>query len=177
MTGTPSGRQLHMDSGTKRCFFMVGPFLHEPNYDAERMCGKEAGSKALVRGTRNVYEAAKVGRGRVGVQSPKSHPELRSYMRRICGAKVTRLTPGDLSICLENWSETRLRNSRKRSPGRSRGTTRQRSEPRAKRNQVQTREAARLTKDRQKSAESISCRRTATKEEHRELNRNGAIDE
>ncbi len=40
----------------------------------------------------------------------------------------------------------------------------------------QTREAERSTMDRQKSAESISCRRTATREEHKEMNRNGAID-
>ena len=40
----------------------------------------------------------------------------------------------------------------------------------------QTREAERSTMDRQKSAESISCRRMAAKEEHKEMNRNGAID-
>ena len=40
----------------------------------------------------------------------------------------------------------------------------------------QTREAERSTKERQKSAESISCQRTATKEEHMETNRNGAFD-
>lgn len=177
MTGTPSGRQLHMDGGTTRRFGLAGPFLHEPSLDTARVCGEEAGSKALVRGTRSVYEAVKVGRGRVGVQSPKRHPDLRPYMRRICGAKVTRLTPGDLAVCMGNWSEKRLRNSRKRSPGRSMSTRRQRSEPRAKRNQAQTREAARPTRDSQKSAESISCRRTATREEHRELNRNGAFDE
>lgn len=41
----------------------------------------------------------------------------------------------------------------------------------------QTREAERSTKDRQKSAESISCQRRATKEEPMESNRNGALDE
>ena len=40
----------------------------------------------------------------------------------------------------------------------------------------QTREAERSTRDRQKSAESISRQRTAAKEEHMESNRNGAID-
>jgi hypothetical protein len=40
----------------------------------------------------------------------------------------------------------------------------------------QTREAARSTKDRQKSAESISCQRTAAKEEQMETNRNGVFD-
>jgi len=129
MTGTPSGRQLHMVGGIARQSESAGAFLHEPSRYAARVCGKEAGSKALVRGTQSVYEAVKVGRGRVGVQSPKSHPDLRPYMRRICGAKVTRLTPGDLSFCLRNWREMRLRNSRKRSPGQSRGTPRQWSEP------------------------------------------------
>jgi len=177
MTGTPSGRQLHMDGGTTRHSVAVGAFLHEPNRGAARVCGKEAGSKAPVRGTRSAYEAVKDGRGRVGVQSPKVIRNLRSYMRRICGAKVTRLTPGDLSVCLESWREMRLWSSRKRSPGRSRSTARQRSEPCATRNQHQTREAARSTKDRQKAAESISCQRTATKEERKEMNRNGAFDE
>lgn len=177
MTGTPSGRQLHMEDGTTRQTKTVGPFLHEPNCGPARVCGEEAGSKAPVRGTRSVYEAVKDGRGRVGVQNPQVIRNLRPYMRRICGAKVTRLTPGDLSARLESWSVMRLRNSRKRSPGRSRSTPRQRSEPRAKRSQYQTREAARSTMGSQKSAESISCRRTTTKEEHREMNRNGAFDE
>ena len=39
-----------------------------------------------------------------------------------------------------------------------------------------TREAARSTRGRQKSAESISCQRTATKEERMESNRNGVLD-
>jgi hypothetical protein len=38
------------------------------------------------------------------------------------------------------------------------------------------REAARSTKVRQKSAESISCWRTAAKDEHEEKNRNGVFD-
>jgi hypothetical protein len=177
MTGTSSRRQLHMNGGTTRHSVAAGAFLHEPSRGAARVCGEEAGSKALVRGTRSAYEAAKDGRGRVGVRSPKVIRNLWSYMRRICGAKVTRLTPGGLSVCLASCVKKRLRSSRKRSPGRSSGTTRQRSERRATRKQVQTREAARSTKGRQKAAESISCQRTATKEEHRELNRNGAFDE
>jgi len=40
----------------------------------------------------------------------------------------------------------------------------------------QTSEAARSTMGRQKSAESISCQRTATKEERMESNRNGVLD-
>jgi hypothetical protein len=38
------------------------------------------------------------------------------------------------------------------------------------------REAERSTMNRQKSAESVSRQRTATKEEHMEANRNGAFD-
>lgn len=133
MTGTPSRRQLHMNGGATRHSVWAGAFLHEPSRDAVRVCGEEAGSKAPVRGTRSVYEAAEGGRGRVGVRSPKVIRNRRSYMRRICGAKVTRLTPGDLSACLEPDAKQRPRNSRKRSPGRSEGTVRQRSEPRATR--------------------------------------------
>ena len=133
MTGTPSGRQLHMNGGATRQSVGAGAFLHEPSRDAARVCGEEAGSKAPVRGTRSVYEAAEGGRGRVGVQSPKVIQNRRSYMRRIGGAKVTRLTPGDLSACLEPDAKQRPRNSRKRSPGRSESTLRQRSEQRATR--------------------------------------------
>lgn len=176
MTGTSSRRQLHKDGGTTRHSVTAGAFLHEPSRDAARVCGEEVGSKALVRGTRSAYEATQDGRGRVGVRSPKVIRNPGWYMRRICGAKVTRLTPGGLPACLAPGVKERLRNSRKRSPGRSRGTTRQRSERRATRNQEQTREAARSTRGRQKAAESRSCQRTATREEHRELNRNGAID-
>ena len=143
MTGTPSGRQLHKNSGETRYSVAAGAFLHEPSRDAVRMCGEEAESKTLVRGTQSVYEAVKVGRGHVGAQSPTSHPELWSYMRRICGVKVTRLTPGGLSVRLAPDVQRRLRNSRKRSPGRSADTNRQRSERRVPRNQVQTREAVR----------------------------------
>ena len=143
MTGTPSGRQLHSSGGTTRHSVSAGAFLHEPSRYAVRGCGEEVGSKALVRGIRSAYEAVKVGRGCIADQSPMSHTELRPYMRRICGVKVTRLTPGDLFVCLESWREKRLRNSRKRSPGRSGSTPRQRNEPRATRDQRQTREAAR----------------------------------
>ncbi len=176
MAGTPSRRQLHMDNGTTRYPIKAGAFLHEPSREAARVCGEEVGGKAPVRGIRSAYEASPEGRGRVGVRSPKVIRNPGAYMRRMYGAKVMRLTPGGLSVCLDTGAEMRLRNSRKRSPGRSSGTARQRSERRATRNQYRTREAVRSTKDRQKTAESISCQRTATREEHRELNRNGAFD-
>lgn len=100
MTGTPSRRQLHMEDGKTRQSDEVGTFLHEPNRVAARVCGEEAGSKAPVRGIRSAYEAAEDGRGRVEVRSPKVIRNLRSYMRRMYGAKVTRLTPGGLFVRL-----------------------------------------------------------------------------
>jgi hypothetical protein len=133
MTGTPSGRQLHMDDGTTRYSGEVGAFLHAPNRDAARVCGEAAYSKALVRGTRSAYEAAEDGRGRVEVRSPKVIRNPRLYMRRMYGAKVTRLTPGGLFVCLELEARRGFWSSRKRGPGLSRGTPRQRSEQRATR--------------------------------------------
>lgn len=124
MTGTPSRRQLHMDGGTTRRSDAVGAFLHEPIRGAARVCGEEAGSKALVRGTRSVYEAVRGGRGRVGVRSPK----VIRILDRICDGYVERRSRAlPREACLSVWdagAEKRLRNSRKRSPGRSSGTTR-----------------------------------------------------
>jgi hypothetical protein len=114
-----------MDNGTTRYSFEVGAFLHEPNRGAVRVCGEEAYSKAPVRGTRSAYEAAEDGRGRVGVQSPKVIRNPRLYMRRMYGAKVTRLTPGGLSVCLEPEAKRGFWSSRKRGPGPSRSTARQ----------------------------------------------------
>lgn len=100
MTGTSSRRQLHMDGGERRQPGRRARFYTNPAWSTARVCGKEAGSKAPVRGTRIAYEAATDGREHVGVQSPKVIRNQGTYMRRICGAKVGRLTPGGLSVCL-----------------------------------------------------------------------------
>jgi hypothetical protein len=112
-------------------------------FGAARECGEEAVSKALARGTRSAYEAVDVWVRVRRDPKPNSHPETRLYMRRVYGAKVTRLTPGGLPVC----------------PG-----------------VPWAREAARSTRDRQKSAESITRLRRARKEEHVESMRSVVFD-
>ena len=122
MTGTPSGRQLHMDGGKTRQPARRGRFYTNPAGITARVCGKEAGSKAPVRGTRIAYEASKDGRGHMEVQSPKVIRNRWTYMRRICGAKVGRLTPGDLSVCLEMEAKEALGTAVKEVPAGRGGT-------------------------------------------------------
>jgi hypothetical protein len=117
------------------------------------------------------------GRGRVGVQSP-------TVIRTrgcICDGYVeqrSRVLPREvcLSVC-ETGSERGLGTAVKEGPA-GRGDAYPATEQTT--HNVgpgeQTREAERSTRDSQKSAESISCQRTAAKEEHMESNRNGAID-
>ena len=100
MTGTSSRRQLHMNGGTTRHSVAAGAFLHEPSRGAARVCGEEAGSKALVRGTRSAYEAAKDGRGRVGVRSPK----VIRTQGCICDGYVERRSRAlPREVCLSVW--------------------------------------------------------------------------
>ena len=175
MTGTPSRTATAFDGGTTRhSVAMVCPVGHR---NAARVCGKEAEGKAPVRGTRIAYEAcARWARAR---RDPK--PDVtrnrRAYMRRMYGAKVTRLTPGGLSVCSDGRTRIRRWASLRSCPGRSvrarngaeRTACNAGIRPRA-------REAARSTMGRQESAESSSCQRTAAREEHMEPNRHGAFD-
>jgi hypothetical protein len=143
-----------MSGGAIRYFNVVGAFLHEPTAMPRGYVGRKLEAK-LWSEVHESYEAAKRWARARSSPKPNVIRNLRSYMRRICGAKVTRLTPGDLPVCSEignQWDSVSLQI------------------------QVRTREAERSTMDRQKSAESMSCWRTATKEEHEEMNRNGAID-
>ena len=74
---------------------------------------KEAVGKAPNRGTRTAYEARRRGRGSVGFRNPMSSKTV----ARRCGgpgAKVTRLTLGDLrsrqqgqALTVEVWAESR----------------------------------------------------------------------
>ena len=93
MTGSLSRTATAYDDGTKRrlqrgeCLF------------AARMRGEEAVSKTPVRGTQIAYEAdVEMGKGAGWSEACKSSGFPRRYMRRIYGVKVTRLTPGDLSV-------------------------------------------------------------------------------
>ena len=70
------------------------------NCVAARRGGEEAVGKALVRGTRTAYQAGVSGRGSDPSRNPIGHPDWRMYMRRMYGAKVTRLSPGELWPCL-----------------------------------------------------------------------------
>ena len=60
---------------------------------------KEAEGKLLTRGTRIAYEAtSRWARGRIDLKPDVIRTES-TYMRRVCGRKVTRLTLRDLSSC------------------------------------------------------------------------------
>ena len=146
MTGTPSGTTTAYDNGNTRWSFEVGTFLHEPNTAKPR---GYVGRKlnAKLRSEEHESHMRRQHDGRGRVGVQS--PKVIRIISRICGRYVelkSRALPRE--VCLSVW------NYRK----------------------DQTREAERSTMDRQKSAESISCRRTATKEEHKGMNRNGAID-
>jgi len=64
-----------------------------------RWRGEEAAGKALARGTRTAYEASVWWAKRPKDLKPDTTRIGRTYMRRVDGAKVTRLTLGGLLIC------------------------------------------------------------------------------
>ena len=171
MTGTPSRTATAYGGGTTR---------HPVVVEAATPQGY-VGRKLQAKLRSEEHEAhrrqPRGGRGRVGVQSPN----VIRTRGCICDGYVeqrSRVLPREicLSVC-DPRSEKRLRHSRKRGPGRSRMCE---LDPEQTTHHAgigeQTREAERSTMDSQKSAESISCPRTTTKEEHEELNRNGAFD-
>ena len=78
---------------------MTGTSSQTARVSTARWGLKEAEGKSLAQGTRTAYEAITGGRGSVGVRSPKSS-RTGGRRRGGHGEKVTRLTLGDLSICL-----------------------------------------------------------------------------
>ena len=62
---------------------------------------KEAEGKAVARGTRTAYEACERWARRPKDPKPDVTRIGRAEMRRVYAAKVTCLTPGDLSACHE----------------------------------------------------------------------------
>ncbi len=117
------------------------------------------------------------GRGCLAVQSPKVIRTISckcdGYMERKSRALPREIC---LSVC-ETGSERGLGTAVKEGQaGRVHTCPAQEQTTYDARDREQTREAARSTKDKQKSAESISRQRTTTKEEHMKLNRNVAFD-
>lgn len=69
--------------------------------DVTARCGlKEAGGELPARGTRTASEACRTWARRRRAPNPKIIRRAGVYMRRVCGRKVTRLTPGGLASCL-----------------------------------------------------------------------------
>lgn len=118
------------------------------------------------------------GRGRVVVQNPK----VTQTSGCICGGymeRKSRALPREISLSVWNSGSDRgCGSSHKTSPGQLKGhaLSMERTSCHARSCALQTREAERSTMGKEKSAESISCRRTATKEEHKEMNRNRVFD-
>jgi len=99
MAGTPSRTATASGGGIKRA-----TSVREVNAPTARGGGKEAAGKTPTRGTRSVYEAfAWWARGRWYPKPDAIQTGGRRYDGN--GAKVTRLTLGDLSVCAGN--ETR----------------------------------------------------------------------
>ena len=119
----------------------------------------------------------KGGRGSLAVQSPKV---IRTRGCKCNGyvEQKSRVLPREicLSVC-ETGSKRGLGTAVKEGPAcRGSAPTIKEQTTHHARSGKQTREAARSAKGRQKSAESVSCQRTTTKEEHIEWNRNGVLD-
>src|SRR5258708_7848875 len=98
---------------------MTGTRSRTATATAVKRGGVEAESKAPARGTRSAYEATQpVGEGSRRSEA-QCHPDRRSYMQRVDGAKVTCLTSGDLEAC--RIAGQRSRKAAPEVPGVSRG--------------------------------------------------------
>jgi hypothetical protein len=171
MTGTPSRTATAYDGGTTR---------HSAAAEAavpQGYVGRKLQAKLRSEGHEAHMRQPNGGRGRVGVQSPKV---IRTrgcicdgYMER-----KSRALPREICLSVRGTgSERGLGTALKEGQaGRGRMYPAEEQTTYAAGPEERTREAARSTKGSQKSAESISCQRTATKEEHMETNRNGAFD-
>lgn len=107
MTGTPSRTTTAQDGGTKRHSIMEEAVRKEAimtRGSVERKLKAKLWSEEHKPYMRQPHE----GQGRVEVTKPNSHPARRRYIRQMYEAKVTRLTPGDLSVCSEIGSDNGL---------------------------------------------------------------------
>jgi hypothetical protein len=152
MTGTPSRTTTAYGGGTPRHSVGEVRFYTSRQRRREGMWGGSCRQNFGPRDT-NRMRRPHDGRGRMGVQSPI----VIRVSDRICGGYMKRKSRAlPREICLSANGVGSLCYTG---------------------DELQAREAIRSTMGRQKSAESISCPRTATKEEHEEMNRNGVFDE
>ena len=157
MTGTPSRTATAFDGGTTRQ--SVAASAATPRGYVGRKLQAKLRSEGHEAHMRRSYD----GRGRVGVQSP-TVIRISGCICVGCMERKSRALPREscLSACVVG-RETRLWASRRNCPGRLRehapGTERIACHTEI---QSRAREAARSTMGRQKSAESVSCQRTAT---------------
>ncbi|MCP4605334.1 MAG: hypothetical protein GY847_33245 [Proteobacteria bacterium] len=171
MTGTPSRTATAYGGGTTR-HSVVAKAATPRGY-----VGRKLEAKLRSEEHEAHMRQSNGGRGSPAVQSPKV---IRTRDCRCDGymERKSRVLPREicLSVC-EVGSDRGLGTAVKEGPaGRGRVYSTLEQTTHAAYTEEQTREAKRSTKDRQKSAESISCQRTATKEEHMESNRNGTFD-
>ena len=171
MTGTRSRTATAYDDGTTRYSGMAGTI------SPRGYVGRKLEAKLRSEEHEAHMRHPNGGRGRLAVQSPK----VIQTRRCICDGYVerrSRVLPREicLSVC-KTGSERGIGTAVKEGPAsweHARPTTEQTAHDAMSREQ--TREAERSTKDRQKSAESVSRPRRTAKEEHMESNRNGAFD-
>jgi len=172
MAGTPSRTATAYDSGNTR-YSAMAKVIEPRGYVGRKLQAKLRSEEHEVH-----MRHPTGGRGRVGVQSPivirtrgcicDGYVERRSHAlpREVCLFVSETESKRDYGAVVKEGPAGR---------GRMHSTTEQTTY--AAGLGEQTREAERSTKSRQKSAESISRRRTAAKEEQMESNRNGAFDE
>jgi hypothetical protein len=163
MTGTPSRTTTAYGGGTTRHPVVAGAFLHEPPTMPRGYVGRKLKAKLRSEEHESHMRRAHDGRGPPAFQSP----EVIRISERKCGGYMERRSRAlPREICLSARGigrETRYRASRRRCPGRP-----VEHAPGAERiachTEIQSRagEALRSTMDRQKSADSTSCLRTAT---------------
>ena len=93
MTRTPSRTATANDDGT-----YVAPHICAPR----GFVGRQLQANLRSEEHESHMRQYRAGRGRMEVQNPQVIQMPALYMWRICGEKVTRLTPGELSICWQN---------------------------------------------------------------------------
>jgi len=171
MTGTPSRTATAYGGGTTRHSVMI-TIITPRGYVGRKLQAKLWSEEHEVH-----MRQPEGGRGSLAVQSPKSSGpngcKCNGYVERKSRALPREIC---LSVC-ETESERGLGTAVKEGPACRRGATSTKEQTTHHAGfGEQTSEAARSTMGRQKSAESISCQRTATKEERMESNRNGVLD-
>lgn len=158
MTGTPSQTATALDGGLTR-YSVVVPSTSTPR----GFVGRKLEAKLWSEVHEPHLRHRRGGRDCVASQSPMSS----GAGRCICGGYVerrSRALPRDICLSASEFGrEKRLRASRRSCPGRWREHAPKPERIACHANiRTRAREAERLTKGRQKSAESKSCQRTAT---------------